>query len=105
MIVPLMTLWLLVSHDGTSVRKYTAQGDVHKHLGGPVTFVGAIPSADAFVVARSDCELPMHVWNGKGLFFEGSEVRGPIAIVASDDKGDEIDLNLGQVFVVLQRLA
>ena len=101
-----MTLWLLVSHDGTSVRKRTPLGDVHKHLGGPVTFVGAIPSADAFVVARTNCELPMHVWNGKGLFFEDSEVvRGPIAIVASDDNGDEIDLDLGQVSVVLQRLA
>lgn len=98
-----MPTWLLVRADGRCETKNEGQRTVHTHLGGPVTFIGAIPSLNAVILGRRDSEnLPVHSWGARNLFFE--EVRnvcGDIAIVASDDDGEEVDLDVQECLGVV----
>ena len=92
-----MPRWIVVTHDARVQTTHGPQRDVHKHLGGPLTFVGAIPSLDAVVLSRLESEnLPVHEWNGWAVFFDDLTVRGCIAIVSSNEDGDEQDLDVNE---------
>ena len=93
-----MTLWILVSTDGKIEQRDAPQKDVHQHLGGPITFVGAIPCLNAIVMSRRDGEtFEPHAWNKLNLFFDRETVRGPIAIVCSNECGEEEDLDVNEL--------
>lgn len=97
-----MTRWILVTHDARIQTKDVPQRDAHKHMGGPLTFVGAIPSLNAVVLSRLDSEnLPVHEWNGYNFFFSDLTVRGCIAIVSSSEDGDEQDLDVNEFLSLL----
>jgi hypothetical protein len=98
-----MPRWVLVAPDGTVEERNSAQGKVHEHLGGPLTIVGAIPSLNAVVVALRDAgHLDRHGWNGRSHFFAGDDVRGAVAVVASDDRGEEEDLDVNEFLSLVE---
>lgn len=95
-----MPVWITVSaRDGSVVRVDEPQKQVHRHLGGQVTFVGALPSLNAFLLAQSEApDLPIHPWAQTpvhaDVFLQGVEVRGDLAVIASDRHGREADLDV-----------
>ena len=93
-----MTVWMRVACDGTVSTMRGPHEEVHKHLGGQVTFVGALPSIGAFILARADAsECPCHPWAvgaAPGVFLESTEVRGDLAVVCSDSDGAAADLDV-----------
>ena len=86
---------LLVSSCGTIKHISANQDDVHKILGGKITFVGAIPEFNAFVVAARDSNEQVHAWNedDRVIASKSHTVRGSILIGASDEDGNETDLD------------
>ena len=86
-----MPACLFVSEDGTREEVDWDQREVAVRLGGPVSFVGRLDDLDVVVVARRDApHLAVHRWSGSGLFFEDTEVRGPIVLAHADDA--DVDL-------------
>ena len=60
-----------------------------------MTFVGALPDLQAFVVACVDPPASPVAWRSHHLFFpEATHVQGDVLIVASDEEGDEVDLDV-----------
>ncbi len=73
------------------------QSDVASLLGGRVTFVGAVPEVGGVIVARRDGEGDAHSWCGTKRFFDDAPpVYGRVAIVASGERGEEMDLDVEQ---------
>lgn len=95
------TMCLLVSPDGSTKTIHTAHKHLSELLGGPLTFVGVMPECDAFLLAlrTQNEELKRHVWNDTHctLFPDGDIVCGSIVIVASNDEGEEVDLDVERV--------
>ena len=94
-----MPTWMKISCDGTRIARINVpQERVYAHLGGPVTFVGAIPSLNAIIVARADApDMPVHACmatRARECFFDGAVVRGDIAVIASGENGEEEDLDV-----------
>jgi hypothetical protein len=71
------------------------QGKIHEALGGKITFVGAIPQANAFVVARRECDPASQEWEGAppSIFCE-TKFGGDVVLFASNDRGEEEDLDV-----------
>ena len=98
-----MTLWVIVDVEGRVERRHTPQREVHQHLGGPITIVGAMPSLNAVIVSLQDsADLCEHSWNGCGFFMPETTVRGCIAIVASDEGGEEQDLDVNEMLTLVE---
>ena len=90
-----MSVCLLVHTDGTRERVKWQQSAVAAHLGGAVTFVGALDDLSVFLVGVADATDDVnalartHPW----LFLEPN-VRGPVVFIASDPDGDEMDVDV-----------
>ena len=90
-----MSRCLLLSCDGEMHEIYVEQEEVAEYLGGPVTFVGAIHCLDAVVVGlQTSSLLPVHPLSHRRDVFFADEVRGPLVVVASDERGREMDLDV-----------
>lgn len=98
-----MPHWILVAPDGTVQERNSAQEKLHEHLGGPLTIVGAIPSLNAVLVALRDAgHLDLHAWNGCSDFLADDDVRGSVAIVATDEHGEEEDLDVNEFLSLVE---
>lgn len=83
-----------------------AQSEVASLLGGKVTFVGVVPEVGGVIVARRDGEGEPHLWCGTCRFFEDAPpVYGRVAIVASGERGEEMDLDVERTCSLLNELA
>ena len=71
-----------------------AHAAVATKLGGAVTFVGKLDELHAVAVglASPPVDAPLHTL--AGIFFQPATVRGNVVIVASDDNGEEMDLDI-----------
>lgn len=102
-----MTVSIIVSPDGRARRIDCEQQQMCNLLGGALTFVGVLPECNAVLLALREGDtllLERHVWNDTKhmLFPDGDIVYGSIAIVASDDEGQEIDLEIDEVVALLE---
>jgi len=73
------------------------QGKIHEALGGKITFVGAIPHVGAFIVARKECGEGSQMWEEGRLppsLFCETKLAGDIILFASDEQGEEEDLDV-----------
>ena len=90
-----MSVCVLVHTDGTRECVKWPQTSVAAHLGGAVTFVGAMNDLQVFLVGVADSTEDVnalartHPW----LFLE-RDVRGPVVFIASDPDGDEMDVDV-----------
>lgn len=90
-----MTRCLLLTCDGAHREVDVEHARVAEHLGGPVTFVGALHAIDAVVVGlQASALLPRHPLTHRRDVFFSDEVRGPLLVVASDERGRERDLDV-----------
>ena len=83
------------------------QSKAAETLGGPITFVGALPSLYGFILALRDPPADAAVWNNNSLFFEERQqcpVKGDIIVIASDKDGDEMDLNVDETMSLFRDL-
>lgn len=92
-----MSVCLLVHPCGRREQVVWEQRAVSANLGGAVTFVGALDDLCVVIVGVADAAAlepnalaHTHPW----LFLDCSDVRGPVVFVASDDKGDEMDVDV-----------
>jgi hypothetical protein len=85
-----MVLCARVTPDLRVQRVDVEQQNVGRLLGGTVKFVGAMPQISAFIVALEAATGPP--WKTE-YFFEAA--RGDVMVVASDEEGGEIDLDVG----------
>lgn len=93
-----MVLSVLLNPNGTRSQVHWRHEEVSNQLGGRITFVGAIPSLNVFIVARREddevmslCENPYCL--DKEVFMTPS-VRGPMVFLATDDEGEPIDVDV-----------
>lgn len=100
-----MTQWLKVTSDGSMQVVNDAQKRVGQHLGGEITFVGALPSLNAFLLARVTSEDPArHAWSSLGVFLQDTDVRGDVAVICSGEDGREEDLDVHGVRRLISEL-
>ena len=90
---PQMVCCLFCDPNGDRTECDVPQERVSELLGGPITFVGAFPSLDAFAVGLRDPPCTEAVNPLSNLCFE-EIVRGPIVVIASDESGSERDLDV-----------
>lgn len=84
---------VLVQPDGTAACVAAAQQEAHAVLGGAVTLVGAVDELGVFAVALRDAAaLPAHAWCTDPARFD-LPVRGPVLFVATDEAGEEADVD------------
>lgn len=98
---------VFVDVDGTRSVSRQTQRDVADALGGDITFVGALPDLQVFVLARKCCEDPINVLYEKHptLFdIAESPVVGRIAFVASNEAGCAVDVDVHALEERLQML-
>ena len=85
------------------------QADVSLHLGGRVTFVGSIPHLTVVIVGRvyavTDTVNPFCSLLAPYMFEYSKCVRGPLALVKSDDDGEECDIDVAAIEETLQSVA
>ena len=69
-----------------------------------LTFVGGIDDAKAFAVCASDTDsttsVPNETCRRHPSYFE-EEARGDVVLIASDEDGEEVDLNVEEVASIL----
>lgn len=96
-----MTLCLVLPVDGPPRAIHINQRTVAMHLGGPVTFIGALPDLRAVLVACVDatCPNPLLAFPPVDLL---QPACGEVVVVASDDDGEECDLDVHAVCEALQ---
>jgi hypothetical protein len=92
-----MTILLRVAPDGAYDVINRPQSSIEEILGTPVTFVGALPEADAFVVATRECIGPVNALCIRHPECFHDEAHGDVIIFASDANGGETDLNVDAV--------
>lgn len=85
------------------------QCTVAQRLGGSVTFVGGIESLNIVFVSLAYCEhgdINPFFTHHQNLFFPCTPpIRGSIVMVASDETGEEMDVDVEQVCLMFdQRL-
>ena len=92
-----MSVCLLVHADGARERVVWDQRAVATHLGGAITFVGALHDLHVVVVGLADAPADLDVnalaRTHPHLFHE-ADVRGPVVFVGSDDDGEEMDVDV-----------
>lgn len=79
---------------------------VSQHLGGPVTFVGAVPTLHVFAVGLVDtagCNENFACQDGD-IFME-LPVHGPVMFIATDDYGEPMDVDVDALHGVLKSKA
>lgn len=93
-----MTLCLLVTADGLAEEVRCAHATAHTLLGGPLTFVGVIPAAQAVILALKtpSPDQPRHAWSGREPMHD-ADVRGAILICGSDSHGCEVDVDPDEI--------
>ncbi len=69
------------------------QSQISNQLNGQITFIGVLPQHNAFIVCRKSPINNEKYWTNHH-FFENSKVYGDIIIFASDDEGEQIDLDV-----------
>ena len=94
-----MSQCILLATDGRVSAVTWPHREVSQRLGGPITFVGAIPSLNAVVVAREEgdsldpnpfCDALVRTGC---IGSECGHIRGHILVVGSDDDGEECDVD------------
>lgn len=92
-----MVLSVVLNPDGTRSEVHWRHEDVSNQLGGRITFVGAVPSLNVFIVARRDDDEVMSLGENPYCFdrevFMTPVVRGPLVFLATDDDGEPIDVD------------
>ena len=96
-----MSLCIFVDTDGRLQPVSWDQRTVAHRLGGAVTFVGGIQELGIVFVGLAVCASgdvnPLYLTH-KDLFFPCTPpVRGPIVMIASDEAGDEMDVDVDEV--------
>lgn len=86
---------LLVFCDGTMEERRIDQCNISALLGGPLTFVGAFPQWNAYAVGLREPPDTAPVNPVSTRLFE--EVAGDVVFLASDDDGEETDLDVAAV--------
>lgn len=109
-------LHLVVRHTGQCETVRCPQAQVATRLlgGGPVTFVGCVSEVDAVLVARREDEtLPVNeALRGSSYLFREDEnnddeedtpcVRGDVVVAATDEDGEETDLDVDRALALLR---
>ena len=95
---------MLVSEDGASSIVHVAQRDARRVLEDEgVTLVGAIDELNVFAVAKQNrSHLSVNVVCSDAARFHDLPLRGPILFVATDDRGEEVDVDIVKLKTVLQ---
>ena len=90
-----MTQCLYVKPCGSMEKLSIAQNRVAERLG-PVRFVSANREHNAIMVAAQYSTAQRHVWNDYPCLVHKTceAVHGPIVVIASDDDGNEVDLDV-----------
>ena len=75
--------------------------DLARKLGGAITFVGAVPTCNVFVVGLAATheyeENAFAASHPEVMMPEMTPVRGPIVLVGSGDDGDETDVDIDRL--------
>ena len=87
-----MVLCVFCETSGELIDERLAQRDIHKRIGG-ITIVGAIPSLSVVVVGSSDATQPVNPLHEKHPWMFHEVPRGRLALVASDARGDEVNVD------------
>jgi hypothetical protein len=100
-----MSVCLLVHADGTRERVVWDQRAIATHLGGAITFVGALDDLHAVIVglareAAADLDVNALARTHPHLFHD-TDVRGPVVFVGSDDEGEEMDVDATALLAAL----
>lgn len=89
-----MTICVRCDEDGGMSVLNCFHKDVAKHLGGEIGFVGAVLELNILILAALATTLPMNkTLNSHGAHFH-QVAHGPLVFVASDENGDEIDVDV-----------
>lgn len=93
-----MTRCLVAHCNGTREEVACPHSQISAYLQGPVCFVGAMHDINAIAVARvqdddSVNKQPINPIPTR-LLFDATPIYGNIVFVASDDEGEEIDLDV-----------
>ena len=88
-----MVRCLLVTPDMQFTEYDIPQKETATVMGGRITFVGAIPELNAYLCALCQSE---HLKEWKHLPFMEENVRGDVFVIASDEEGGEIDLDINK---------
>ncbi len=83
-----------VNVDGTTENNIIAQSDIHKHIEGDLTFLGAIPELNSFIVGtlNENLEVNRSYEMFKQFLMDDIIPRGVFFLIGSDDNGNEIDI-------------
>jgi len=99
---------IVVHADGRMETVVWEQRAVAQHLGGSVTFVGGIEDLQVVFVALafappSDAPINPFFANHRALFFPCTPpMRGCMVMIASDDDGEPIDVDVEKVHALFQ---
>lgn len=93
----------LVDADGTLRELRASQTDAHVLLAcKELTMVGALDSLGVFAVGRRDAAaLPVNPACANPRFFD-APVRGPVLFVATNARGDEMDVDVERLVSLLR---
>ena len=76
------------------------QRELSQYLGGPITFVGALHDLDAVVIATTTATEPhplsLPTSACRHVFFD-TPAHGTLLVVASDEDGQAVDLDVAKV--------
>lgn len=76
------------------------QSSISAALGGPISFVGALPQVNAFIVARREADVGGTEWLSGPFHTPG--VRGDVIVFASGEAGEEEDLDVNEAVALLR---
>lgn len=99
-----MTRLLHIFPSGVAIPFDGPQSSIEAMFDGALTFVGAIPEVDAFVVAAKDHVGQLNALCAEHAEFFHAEARGDLVILASNDQGQEVDLDVDATLQLLERL-
>ena len=100
--MPRIVLW---NQSGDVTEFNASQSSAHTLLGNEVTIVGAIPELNVIVAAAaaSSEDEPIHPISVHTKYFH-QIVRGPLLFVATDDDGDETDVDVQALRALLSSM-
>lgn len=96
-----MTVLLRYAAHGVGETVEWRQEEIEARLGAPLTFVGALPEADAFIVATRERVGPLNVACARRPDAFHKAAHGDIVVLASDEAGREVDLDVARVLALL----